>query len=138
MTDRRLSQRDYRDLARFRRALRAFLHFSDEAARNAGLTPAQHQLLLAVHGSEGPEPPTTTLIAEALQLRLHSTVELAARAEANGLLTRRPDPDDHRRALLELTDHGQAKLAELSLMHSEELRRCRAELSDLLHSITDW
>ncbi len=137
MSSRELSQRDYRELARFRRALRAFLHFSDVAARDAGLTPAQHQLLLAVHGRDQPERPTTTDIAAALHLRLHSTVELAARAEANGLLTRRTDPTDHRRALLELTDHGQEKLAELSRIHREELRRCRAELSDVLHRVTD-
>src|SRR5690606_30729116 len=89
-----LSDRDYRALAEFRSALRRFLHFSEQAAREAGITPAQHQLLLAVRGFAGPGTPVVGDLAEALQLRHHSTVELVDRAERAGLVTRVPDPDD--------------------------------------------
>ena len=89
----------------------------------------QHQLLLAVHGRDETGPPTVTALADALGLRVHSTVQLAARAEANGLVTRRPDPADHRRVLVELTDTGLAKLAALSVLHRAELRRFREEIA---------
>lgn len=131
----RLSIADYRALARFRHALRVFQRFSEDAARASGLTPAQHQLLLAVKGFDGPGDPSTSDVADALQLRLHSVVELARRAEAAGLLWRRADPRDARRQLLELTDAGQRKLAELSLLHRDELRRFRAEMLNVLEEL---
>lgn len=133
MTSRReLSDRDYRTLADFRGALRSFLRFSEEAARAAGLTPAQHQLLLAVRAHEEGTP-TMSDMAYALQLKLHSTVELSARAEANGLLSRHADPDDHRRVRIELTVEGASKLAELSLAHRDELEQFRAQLGVVEH-----
>lgn len=119
---------DYRVLARFRRALRQFLHFSEEAARDAGLTPAQHQLLLAVKGFDGGRAPSVGDAAEWLQLRHHSAVELVDRAVAAGLLARETDPDDLRRQLLHLTPLGEEKLAALSALHREELQRFRAQV----------
>ena len=118
-----LSLLEYQQLARFRRALRAFLRFSDDASRAAGLTPAQHQLLLAIKGHVGPGAPSASDAAEALALRLHSAVELINRAEASGLLTRRADPGDGRRHLLSLTPLGEERLRALSSLHRDELRR---------------
>ncbi|MCU1371318.1 MAG: MarR family transcriptional regulator [Ilumatobacteraceae bacterium] len=127
-----LSDRDYRSLASFRRELRRFLAFSEAEARAAGLTPAHHQLLLAIRGHVG-DPPSIGDVAAALQVKLHSATELAARAEAKGLVTREhTDPDDARRAVLALTDAGAAKLADLSAVHREELRRFRDQLTDIL------
>ena len=130
-----LSDRDYQALARFRYALRSFQRFSEEAARDAGLTPAQHQLLLAVRGWDGDGPPTVSDLAERLQQKLHSTTELVTRAESNGLVSRTVDPTDHRKVLLVLTDDGASKLAELTLEHREELRRFRTELTSLLDAL---
>jgi DNA-binding MarR family transcriptional regulator len=118
---------EYRALAQFRRALRSFLHFSEDAAKAAGLTPSQHQLLLAVRGADTDQPPTIGEVADWLKLRHHSTVELVDRAEAAGLLHRIPDLDDHRRQRLTLTDLGHARLDALSTLHREELRRFREE-----------
>jgi len=128
-----LADRDYRALAEFRRALRQFLHFSEEQARAAGLTPAQHQLLLAVRGAAS--PPTIGDAADALQLRHHSTVELVDRAQAAGLVTRVPDKSDARRQLLRLTRKGDKVLAGLSAIHRDELRRFRAEMVDVLREL---
>ena len=128
-----LTDTDYRSLAEFRHALRRFLAFSEQAARDHGLTPAQHQLLLAIRGHAGPSDPSVTDLAEVLQLKLHSAGELADRAVDNGLVERRTDPADARRSLLSLTDEGQAQLDALSLLHRRELRRFRVEL----HSILD-
>jgi DNA-binding MarR family transcriptional regulator len=123
---------EYRTLARFRRSLRSFLHFSEEAAKNAGLTPAQHQLLLAVKGFDGGGHPTIGDAAEWLRLKHHSAVELVDRAEAGGLLEREPDPEDARRQRLRLTPEGESRLASLSELHRAELRRFRDEVIEHL------
>jgi DNA-binding MarR family transcriptional regulator len=134
-TDRPLSDADYRTLAEFRHALRRFLSFSEEAARQAGLSPAQHQLLLAVRGHPGPGEPSIGDVAEVLLLRLHSAGELVGRAEGNGLVARRPDPTDARRVLLHLTPDGEHVLDALSRAHRDELRRFRAEAAALLDEL---
>jgi DNA-binding MarR family transcriptional regulator len=120
---------DYQALARFRRALREFLHFSEQAARAAGMTPAQHQLLLAVKGTESGDPPTIGEVAEWLKLRHHSAVELVDRAVAADLLVRVTDPGDSRRQRLVLTAPGEEKLAHLSAAHRSELRRFKDEMA---------
>lgn len=132
-----LTDREYRSLAQFRHALRVFQRFSEEAAREEGLTPAQHQLLLAVRGWDGEDAsaPSTSDLADALQLKLHSVVELTQRAEAAGLLERSVDPVDGRRQLVALTPLGSKKLASLSLLHRDELRRFRAEMVDVLREL---
>jgi DNA-binding MarR family transcriptional regulator len=126
---------EYRALARFRRGLRAFLHFSEEAARAAGLTPAQHQLLLAVKGRDGGQAPSIGELADWLKLRHHSTVELIDRVVATGLAERRADPDDGRCQRIVLTPRGDEKLAGLSALHREELRRFREETLAHLESL---
>lgn len=132
-----LTDREYRSLAQFRHALRVFQRFSEEAARAEGLTPSQHQLLLAVRGwdGEGAQAPSTSDLADALQLKLHSVVELVQRAEAAGLVERSVDPVDGRRQLVALTPLGSKKLASLSLLHRDELRRFRAEMVDVLREL---
>jgi DNA-binding MarR family transcriptional regulator len=130
-----LRPRDYRVLARFRYALRMFLRMSEDAARAAGLTPTQHQLLLAVKGAPGGSAPSTSQVAEMLQQRVHSVVELAGRAAEVGLLEHRTDPGDGRRQLLSLTPLGEEKLAALSVIHRDELRRFRGELAAILHEL---
>jgi DNA-binding MarR family transcriptional regulator len=125
---------EYRTLARFRFALRVFLRFSENAARAAGLTPNQHQLLLAVRGHPD-APPTITDLAEWLQLRHNSTVELVDRAVEAGLLERQLDEHDRRRQRLALTDHGEQVLQSLSKAHREELRRFREEMAEVLQEL---
>ena len=137
LPDSPLTDSEYRSLAEFRHALRRFLAFSEQAARSHGLTPAQHQLMLAIRGHEGPSDPAVSDLAEVLQLKLHSTGELVDRAVANGLVTRRVDPADGRRSLLSLTEDGRARLDELSVIHRRELRRYRRELHALLDELHD-
>jgi len=135
MTDRPVSQRDYRSLARFRHALRVFQRFSEDAARAVDITPAQHQLMLAVKGWAGDRPPTVGDLAEALQLKHHSTVELIQRAVRSGLVTTETDDTDNRRQLIELTPKGDEILASLSSLHRDELRRFRTEMNDILKEL---
>jgi len=132
-----LTDQEYRALAEFRHALRVFLRFSEEAARAEGLSPNQHQLLLGIRGWAGPTAPTIGDLAEVLQLRHHSTVELVHRAEAAGLVRAHRDPKDRRRQLLELTDDGRDRLATLTRQHRDELRRFRTQLAHVLVALDD-
>jgi DNA-binding MarR family transcriptional regulator len=118
-----LTGAQYRQLLEFRTALRQFLHWSEEQARAEHLTPAQHQLLLAIRGDGG--EPTVGEVAERLLLRHHSAVGLVDRAAEAGLVQRVRDTSDHRVVRLRLTRVGAAKLARLSARHFEELRRLR-------------
>ncbi|HEX2850694.1 MAG TPA: MarR family winged helix-turn-helix transcriptional regulator [Acidimicrobiales bacterium] len=131
----RVTLDEYRALASFRRALRIFLRFSEDAARDVGITPAQHQLLLAVKGFDGGAAPSVGDVAEALQQRHHSTVELVDRAAAAGLVARLEDPDDARRHLLVLTSEGERILERLSDLHRSELRRFRTDVLAHLDAI---
>ena len=127
----------YRRLLALRTGLRRFEHWSEAQARAAGLTPAQHQLLLAVRGHDDPRGPKVGDVAEQLLLRHHSTVGLVDRAEAAGLLRRVRDDDDHRVVRLQLTPSGEDRLAALSALHVEELRRLARQLPDLWEGLPD-
>src|SRR5882724_9783918 len=91
-----LEDGDYRRLLQFRTGLRRFLHWSEEQAEKVGLTPAQHQLLLAVRGHDGDQGPTIGELAGYLMLRHHSAVGLVDRAVRAELVERREDPGDRR------------------------------------------
>lgn len=111
----------YQRLLALRTALRRFEQWSAEQARNAGLTPAQHQLLLAVKGHDDPRGPTVSDVAEYLLLRHHSAVGLVDRAEEAGLISRHRDDEDQRVVRLKLTRTGLRRLRALSELHVEEL-----------------
>ena len=121
--DREVTQEDFARLLELRDGLRRFLHWSEEQAEKAGLTPAQHQLLLAVRGHDGAQGPTISDVAGYLVLRHHSVVGLVDRAEKGGLVERREDPGDRRVVRLRLTPQGLSTLQKLSALHLEEIRR---------------
>jgi DNA-binding MarR family transcriptional regulator len=130
-----LSELDYQRLLQFRTGLRQFLHWSETQAHEIGLTPAQHQLLLAIRGHPGPQRPTIGDIAESLLLKHHSAVGLVDRAVAGGLVERRPDRDDQRVVRIHLTALGNRRLAQLSELHLAELRRVAPRLQPLLRAL---
>ena len=129
----RLTLRDYQALAGIRRGMRQFLEFSAGAAGAAGLTPAQHQALLAIKAL--PDPVTIGALAEWLGVRPHSAVGLADRLVRLKLVERIADPKDRRRVRLKLTKRADARLAALSQIHRAELRRFSAVLGPLLASL---
>jgi DNA-binding MarR family transcriptional regulator len=118
-----LTNAEYQRLLAFRTGLRRFLHWSEQQAKVAGLTAAQHQLLLAVRGADDPRGPTVGDVAESLLLRHHSAVGLVDRAEKSGLVTRHVDERDQRVVRLHLTPLGARRLRQLSEIHLEELAR---------------
>lgn len=115
------SAQDYERLLAFRDGLRRFLAWSEDQARAAGVTAAQHQLLLAVagHGRD----PSMSEVAAHLMLRHHSAVELVDRAVDAGLVRRAHDGADQRVVRVRLTAKGFRTLAKLSAAHLEELSR---------------
>lgn len=132
-----LSAQDYRTLHEFRYSIRRFLHFSEQAARAAGIEPQQHQLLLAVKGlPEGTEP-TIAAIAERLQVRHHSAVELVDRLVARRLVERERGETDRRQVLVRLTPRGEAILRDLSLHHLTQLRTSGPALVQVLQRIIE-
>jgi DNA-binding MarR family transcriptional regulator len=121
----------YAKLLALRTGLRRFERWSEQQARAAGLTPAQHQLLLAIRGHADPAGPTIGEVADHLLLKHHSAVGLVDRAEAAGLVVRARAADDHRVVRLALTRSGARRLEALSRLHVEELRRLTSQLSDI-------
>ena len=124
-----LTKHDFEALARFRSGIRRYLRFSEETVRAHGVTPQQYQLLLALKGFPDREWATVRELADRLQLRHHSVVELVNRAQARGLVNRGPHPDDARMVRIQLTEDGEQTLAHLSALHRDELRRLDASLA---------
>jgi DNA-binding MarR family transcriptional regulator len=118
-----LTARDYKSLADLRYEIRRFLHFSEEAVRKLGLEPRQHQLMLALKGLPPGTRPRIEELAERLQIRHHSTVELVNRLAARGYVKRQKGENDRREVLLTLTSKGERVLRELSRHHRAELRK---------------
>lgn len=122
-------------LAEFRYELRRFLHFSERAALEAGIQPKQHQLLLQVAGAPENMAVTIAYVAERLGLKHNSAVELVDRSESEGLLERKADPQDRRRAILRVTRKGRQLLSRLTGDHARELNERAPQLAKALKHI---
>jgi DNA-binding MarR family transcriptional regulator len=123
MDEKRLSKNVYEQLATFRYRIRKFIRFSEEAAREKGLTPQNHQLMLSIMGFPERNYATPKELAERLQITRHACVELITRCEELGLVLRLPNPEDKRSIFIRLTEHGMTLLEELSELHRDELTR---------------
>ena len=130
-----LEQRHDERLLDVRTGLRRFLRWGADQAATAGLTPAQHQLLLAIRGHPDPAGPTIPEMAGYPLVRHHSAVELVDRAVAAGLVERRQDGDELGAVRLCLTADGAGRLARLSALHLEELRRFAPQLQARLDGL---
>jgi DNA-binding MarR family transcriptional regulator len=131
-----VSLAQYQALSEFRYCIRKFLHFSENAARAAGLEPQQHQLLLAVKGFGGAAGgPTIGYLAERLQLRHHSTVELIDRMEQHLMVYRRVSQEDRRSVIIGLTKSAENLLKNLSNQHILEIRQMGPDLVAALQNV---
>lgn len=128
-----LNDAQFARLLEFRVALRRFNHWSEEQAAAAGLTSAQHQLLLAVRGHPEPSGPTISDIASYLFVRHHSAIGLLQRVEALGLVERASDASDQRLVRIRLTAAGAERVASLTTAHLVELQR----LAPMLDALAD-
>jgi DNA-binding MarR family transcriptional regulator len=134
---RRLDDTDYQRLLEFRTRLRRFLRWSEQQARAQDLTPAQHQLLLAIRGHPDPDGPSIGDVAGYLLLRHHSAVGLVDRAQAAGLVERNPDPERPGTVRLALTSVGARRLDALTALHIEELARLARAMQELSKGLDD-
>jgi DNA-binding MarR family transcriptional regulator len=127
-----LTQQDFERLLEFRVTLRRFQRWSEDQARAAGLTHVQHQLLVAIKGHSGSQPPTIGDLAGYLLLRPHSAVELVDRAEAAGLVKRTPDREDGRVVRVRLTEDGDRILQQLTRAHLDRLHELATVLDEFV------
>jgi DNA-binding MarR family transcriptional regulator len=127
---------DYQALAEFRYQIRRFLRFSEEAARQAGVEPQHHQLMLAVKGKPEGDEPRIADLAERLQIQHHSAVELVDRLVKRGLITRSRGEEDRREVYVQLTARGEQVLGELTVHTRAELRSAAPALVAALRKLT--
>ena len=127
-----VTKAEYEKIAAFRYALRQFLRFSEQAAQAVGLTPQQHQALLAIRGFPGRDYISMGELAERLQIEPHSAVGLVNRLVSRELVIRTPAPRDRRQVYVSLTPQGAEILEQLTQSHREELRRIKPQLDLLL------
>jgi DNA-binding MarR family transcriptional regulator len=126
----------YRTLAEFRYQIRKFIAFSESAAMEHGLNGQQHQLLLALKGLPKGTAPTIGVLAERLQLRHHTTVELVDRLCDRGHIKREAGKTDRRQVHTRITARGESLLRKLTAIHRKELRTIGPILLTTLQKLT--
>lgn len=112
----------FRDLSRFRYAMRRFLAASEEISRAGGITQQQYQVLLEIKATESGQL-TIRALADRLLLTHHAAVQMIDRLAKAGLAERTPSPSDRRAVLLRLTDKGDALVEGLARQHLAEVLR---------------
>jgi DNA-binding MarR family transcriptional regulator len=122
VTSSAMTAAEFRALAEFRYRIRIYLNGGEEAARKAGLEPQQYLLLLALRGLPAGREASIRELAERLQLRHHSVVELVDRLERRQLLRRERSRTDKRQVILHLTPRGEKILTRLARQRISELR----------------
>ncbi len=113
--------------------LRRFLRFSEDAAREAGITVLQYQLLLHTQGFAGRDWATVSELAERLQAQPHGVVPLVSRCEEAGLVQRRTSTVDRRQVEIHLLPKGRDYLEMLATQHQDQL----AELAAAVKAASD-
>ena len=119
--NRRLTKRDFEILADFRYQIRKFVRFSEQIARQHGITPRQYLLLLHVKGYPGRDWATVGELAERLQAKHHGVVALVSRCEKQRFVERCRSSEDRRRIEIHLLENGERVLDKLARLHRAEL-----------------
>jgi DNA-binding MarR family transcriptional regulator len=115
-----------RQLASYRYRLRLSVRRSEKAARGCGVTPLQHLLLLGIAGFTGHGWATISELAEFLQERHNSVVELVNRAAKQRLVYKERDAVDRRLIRVLLASRGQKILEKLVRPQREEPTRIKS------------
>ena len=126
---------EYRILASVRAELRRFARFTETNTRKVGLTPQQHQVLLAIRASDNRQM-TVGELAETMLLEPHSISGIADRLGKLGFVERKRCDRDRRQVILRVTQRAERVLSSLAEVHRAELRRIRPLLVTLLAELT--
>jgi DNA-binding MarR family transcriptional regulator len=127
---------DYARMAAFRLALRAFLHFSEQATAKVGLTGQHYQALLILRAWPRGEPVTINDLAQQLFLKHNSAVGLVDRLASDELVVRAPSSVDRRKVELRITARGSRLIARLAERHRSELQRIGPEFESFFHELS--
>jgi DNA-binding MarR family transcriptional regulator len=100
---------------------------SQETLAPWDITPAQFRALrvLRRHGVL-----RLSELSDRLRIAARSTTEVADALESRQLIARRPDPDDRRAILVELTEHGTGVLDEIGAARGADVERVFGQLTD--------
>jgi DNA-binding MarR family transcriptional regulator len=99
-----------------------------DLARDSGLSDPDYDVLSTLSEQPGHRWQLRDLAARMLWSRSRLSHHLA-RMEKRGLVTREPDPDDGRNAVVVLTDRGFATLQDAAPAHVESVRRHLVDLA---------
>jgi DNA-binding MarR family transcriptional regulator len=135
--DAELEPRHFRELAEFRYQIRRFLSFSEAAAREAGIEPQQHQMLLALKGLPVGTRPNVGALAGRLCVKHQTAVALVDHLVTRKLVRREASPTDGREVLVVLTPAGEKLLRKLSSQHQRQLKTVGPELVHALRAIIE-
>jgi DNA-binding MarR family transcriptional regulator len=126
----------------FRAVARRLRETSQEALAPWDITPSQLRAVrvLARHGVM-----RLSALSDHLRIAARSATEVADALEARGLVGRRPDPDDRRATLVELTGHGTSVLDAIRAVSGTAAERAfdrlsqadRAHLARILRKLRD-
>ena len=94
--------------------------YADQRARQFGISRAQWVVLMRLDRSEGLKQ---SELAEILDLQPISLTRLLDRLAENGLIERRPDPNDRRANRLYLTPAARPLLTQLTALGQELMQR---------------
>ncbi|MGV2099739.1 MarR family transcriptional regulator [Rhizobium sp. 21-4511-3d] len=130
-----LSEMEYEALANLRYRIRKFRQFSAEAADRLGLSPQEHQALLAIKGLGIGGAMSVSSLAKKLFLTPAAAAELAATLQARGHVTVHIKPK--RRSHVRLTDQAEELLRRLTPAHLHEIREMAPELMQALRALQD-
>lgn len=117
-----VSEGDLLSLAQFRKSLRAFLAFSENACSNVDITMQWYQALLTIRTFKSNSAISIGELADELMIKKHSATELVNRLEKAGLVFKTADTDDKRKSLVVITNIGNRKLDRLATLHLNRLR----------------
>jgi DNA-binding MarR family transcriptional regulator len=132
----KLTTGDYAQLAAFRHALRGFMHFSEAAAAEVGLTTKHYQAMLVLRGCPDGQRVTINHLAHQLFIKHNSAVGLVDRLAQERLIVRKPSSVDRRKVELGLTGRGRQVLAKLAAMHRRELQRIGPKLQHFFAEVS--
>lgn len=113
-----------------------------EEFKSQNITPVQYGLMTAVAALPGLDQ---TALGQEVGLDRTTTADVVKRLEERGILERRPNPSDRRTRHVQLTEEGQARVAELHVNMSRAQERLleplrpaeKAILMDLMRRLVE-